>query len=215
MKILIADDHVLFREGLSSFLKNLNEEAIIVHAENYSQALKVLEDNKIDFIVLDLDMPDMAWKEGLEKIKEKISDETQLVVMSALSDVKIVRKVLNSGAKGFIPKNSSPKIIESAINLVMSGGFYIPPEILDKCCIGISSINLPAETEEKREKSVLTHRQAEVLKYISSGLSNKQIAYELGVTESTIKLHINSLLRNLGVNNRTQAVITAQKLGLI
>ncbi|MFV0626814.1 MAG: LuxR C-terminal-related transcriptional regulator [Alphaproteobacteria bacterium] len=211
MKIIIADDHALFRDGLAIFMEQFGKDIHILQTINFAQTLKMLEQEKnIDILILDLDMPDMPWEEGLEKISQIMEKEAKLVVMSASEDIKAVKKSIELGAKGFISKRSDPKIIESAINLIISGGVYLPHEILNKHIIS------PVLNGNKTDKvSNLTERQEQVLRLISLGLSNKQIAYELGVTESTVKLHINSLLRNLGVTNRTKAVVTAQKMGIL
>ena len=209
MKILIADDHALFRDGLGMRLEQLYPNMIILQASNFGQVLKILEEDKqINLIILDLDMPDMLWETGLAAIRQKAKD-ARFVVVSASEDIRNIRKALNEGACGYIPKRSDPKILSRALQLILDGGTYLPPELL--------SATTPTEnkSEAKSKNKTLTARQMQVLKLIAQGLSNKQIAYEMGVSEATVKLHINALLRAIGVTNRTQAVITAQKMGLI
>lgn len=209
MKILIADDHALFRDGLGMRLEQLYPNMVILQASNFGQALKILEEDKqINLIILDLDMPDMSWETGLAAIRQKAKD-TRFVVISASEDIRNIRKALNDGACGYIPKRSEPKILSRALQLILDGGSYLPPELL--------STTTPSENkgEAKSKNKTLTARQMQVLKLIAQGLSNKQIAYEMGVSEATVKLHINALLRAIGVTNRTQAVITAQKMGII
>ena len=121
-----------------------------------------------------------------------------------------IRKVLESGVCGYIPKRSDPKILNSALQLVLDGGTYIPPALIESG--GTAQAN---GNGAKPKGKTLTNRQAQVLDLVAQGLSNKQIAYEMGVSEATVKLHINALLRSIGVTNRTQAVVTAQKMGLI
>lgn len=209
MKILIADDHALFRDGLGMRLEQLYPNIIILQASNFGQALKILEENnQVELIILDLDMPDMSWEEGFAAMRQK-AKEARFVVVSASEDVRNIRKTLGEGACGYIPKRSDPKILSRALQLILDGGTYLPPELLD--------VAMPAENkgESKTKNKTLTARQMQVLELIAQGLSNKQIAYEMGVSEATVKLHINALLRAIGVTNRTQAVITAQKMGLI
>lgn len=207
MKILIADDHALFRDGLAMRLEEIDPDVILLQAATFSQALKILDqENDIDMIIVDLDMPDMKWEEGIEQLRQK-SNEINMVVISASEDVRSIRKVLASGIKGYIPKRSEPKIMHNALKLILEGGTYIPPALIE------NNAEIPLNGNHRGK--TLTNRQSQVLDLIAQGKSNKQIAYEMGVSEATVKLHINALLRSLKVNNRTQAVITAQKMGLI
>lgn len=210
MKVLIADDHALFRDGLGMRLEQTNPNIVILQASSFGQALKILDqEKKIDLVVLDLDMPDMPWEDGLREMRKK-AECTRFVVISASEDVRNIRKVLESGICGYIPKRSDPKILNSALQLVLDGGTYIPPALIE------NNNSLQANVGSGRSKGkTLTNRQAQVLDLVAQGMSNKQIAYEMGVSEATVKLHINALLRSIGVTNRTQAVVTAQKMGLI
>ena len=210
MKVLIADDHALFRDGLGMRLEQIDPNVVILQASSFGQALKILDqEKKIDLVVLDLDMPDMPWEEGLGEMRKK-AECARFVVVSASEDVRNIRKVLESGVCGYIPKRSDSNILSGALKLILDGGTYIPPAMLDNGIDynGSSHISNPL-------KKNLTNRQSQVLDLIAQGKSNKQIAYDMGVSEATVKLHINALLRSLKVNNRTQAVITAQKMGLI
>ena len=210
MKILIADDHALFRDGLAMRLEEIDPDVILLQAATFSQALKILDqEKKIDLAVLDLDMPDMPWEEGLNEMRRK-AETARFVVVSASEDARNIRKVLESGVCGYIPKRSDPKILNSALQLVLDGGTYIPPAMIE-CGSTMPNNGNGAKPKGK----TLTNRQAQVLDLVAQGLSNKQIAYEMGVSEATVKLHINALLRSIGVTNRTQAVVTAQKMGLI
>lgn len=209
MKIMIVDDHALFRDGLAFRLKEIDSEANILHAPTFNQALKLSTDEKdINVVIIDLDMPDMKWEEGVEKLQEHLSNSI-FIVISASEDVRDIKKALESGIKGYIPKRSEPKIMYNALKLIFDGGTYLPPTLLKSEEKSFKPIN--GNGKEK----VLTNRQFQVLDLIAQGKSNKQIAYEIGVSEATVKLHINALLRSLHVNNRTQAVVTAQKLGII
>lgn len=210
MKVLIADDHALFRDGLSMHLEQIDPEAVVFQAGSFSQALKIIDDEKkLDLVIIDLDMPDMAWEEGIEELKKK-SNGARFVVVSATEDGKSIRKTMENGISGYIPKRSDPKIMTGALKLILDGGTYLPPSILES---GSNSGN--ASGENKSRGKTLTNRQSQVLELVAQGLSNKQIAYEMGVSEATVKLHINALLRSIGATNRTQAVIIAQKMGLI
>ena len=214
MKVLIADDHALFRDGLSMLLEKIDPKSVIFQAANFSQAQKILNDEKkVDLVIMDLDMPDMNWEDGLQEIKAK-ADGARFVVVSASEDPRDIRKSLEQGVCGYIPKRSEPKILSSALQLVLDGGTYLPPSVLEPNT-AISGSEKNSATAPVSNGKTLTNRQNQVLGLVAQGLSNKQIAYEMGVSEATVKLHINALLRSVGATNRTQAVIMAQKMGLI
>jgi DNA-binding NarL/FixJ family response regulator len=208
MKILIADDHALFRDGLAMRLEEINHDIVLLQAPTFSQAAKILDkENDINMIIVDLDMPDMRWEDGVEELKKK-APRASMVVISASEDIRNIRKILATGIKGYIPKRSDPKIMHNALKLILEGGTYIPPALIENS-------NESTSNNYRHNGKTLPNRQSQVLDLIAQGKSNKQIAYEMGVSEATVKLHINALLRSLKVNNRTQAVVTAQKLGLI
>lgn len=210
MKVLIADDHALFRDGLSMNLEQIDPQAVVFQAGSFSQALKIIDDEKkLDLVIVDLDMPDMPWEEGIAELKKK-SGDARFVVVSATEDGKSIRRAMENGVSGYIPKRSDNKIMTGALKLVLDGGTYLPPSILDNCNSG------NYQSGESRGKGkMLTNRQSQVLELVAKGMSNKQIAFEMGVSEATVKLHINALLRSIGATNRTQAVVIAQKMGLI
>lgn len=206
MKVLIADDHALFRDALGKLIEDLDETATIIQAANYAQTLKILEQEPLfDMVIADLDMQDLQfWEQGIDKIS-KLIGKAKLVVISAADNSRNIRYTLEKGAKGYISKRAESKILINALKLILEGGTYIPPMLLNK----------KADMSNKGSAKMLTNRQNQVLNLVAQGLSNKQIAYEMGVSEATVKLHINALLRSVGANNRTQAVVTAQKMGII
>lgn len=208
MKVLIADDHALFRDGLSLSLEKLDNSATILQASNFAQALKILDtEQKFDLIIVDLEMQDMAWEEWLDAVKAKAGD-ARIVVISASENVHNIRESLERGVSGYISKRADSKILTNALKLILDGGTYIPPMMLGK------NLNNSDGAVKGKGKN-LTNRQFQVLELVAKGMSNKQIAYEMGVSEATVKLHINALLRSIGATNRTQAVVTAQKMGII
>lgn len=209
MKILITDEHPLYRDRLALDLEQQFPDTIIIQASNFSQAVKIIyEESGIDFILLDLDMSDVKWEEGIKFLKQKAPD-VKIIALSACEDVRKIMKILDLGIKGYIPKRADTKAAKEALKNILNGGTYFPTA-LNKNNSEVSEI-----PRYKVKIKNLTNRQSQVLDLIAEGKSNKQIAYEMGVSEATVKLHINALLRSLNVNNRTQAVITAQKMGLI
>lgn len=217
MKILIADDHELFLKGLELILSDLDKKVETVLAHNYTEIFNILEhQKKFDLIVTDLAMPGANWLDAIKHIHEKLP-ETPIIILSAVFDKEIVQKTIEIGAAGYIPKTSSNAVIMSAVRLVLSGGAYIPPELLNSSLknqfSAIDQIN--PEFENKDNKVSLTPRQIDVLKLIAKGRSNKIIAHELGLTEGTVKLHVTAILKILNVYNRTGAVVEATKRGII
>ena len=206
MKVLIADDHALFRDALDKLIESLDNSATVIQAANYLQTLKILDtEPHFDMVVADLEMHDLpSWEQGIDELKKSAGD-ARLVVVSAAENPRNIRNALEKGASGYISKRAESKILLNALKLIAEGGTYIPPTLLNK--------NSPVY--QGRQSKMLTSRQNQVLNLVAQGLSNKQIAYEIGVSEATVKLHINALLRSVGANNRTQAVITAQKMGII
>ena len=227
MKILIADDHELFLKGLEFILKENLSNPQLVTAQSYTDIFAILEQQQdFDLIITDLAMPGAAWLPALNKIHTLIP-ETPVIIISAVFDKEILQQTLDIGVAGYIPKTASNNLIISAINLVLAGGMYIPHELLYSTKINTPENKQPeyyaplktlekfAENNKETPQKGLTERQIDIVKCIAEGLSNKQIAYQMSVSEATVKLHINALLRAMGATNRTQAVIKAQKMGVI
>lgn len=209
MKVLITDEQSLFRDGLSLRLKQINQDISIIQSSNLAEMQKILsKDSDIDILIVDIDLAELNAAEVINKIKNT-APNTKIVAISSSEDTRNIKKILSLGVKGYIPKRSDSNILSGALKLILDGGTYIPPAMLD------NGIDYSAYSSASPLKKNLTNRQSQVLDLIAQGKSNKQIAYDMGVSEATVKLHINALLRSLKVNNRTQAVITAQKMGLI
>lgn len=221
MKILIADDHELFLKGLELILSDFSPDAELVMAKNYNEIFAVIEQQKdFNLVLTDLAMPGAHWFEAIQKIHEELP-ETPIIILSAVFDPEIVQKTIDLGAAGYIPKTSSNAVIISAVNLVLSGGVYIPAELLKGTSQNEFDILKQLETAENENQAdsenmkKLSPRQIDVLKLIAAGKSNKQIAWELGLTEGTVKLHVTAILKILNVYNRTGAVAAASHLGLL
>lgn len=212
MKILIADDHELFRDGLRHVLNQLEGELTIVEASDFSQALAMVErEADLDIVLLDLSMPGMTWNEGLQRLKDLLPDQVPIIILSASDDRRHVLQAVNMGAAGFIPKSSSSRVMLSALKLVLSGGVYLPPALLEQTAAQGEGLS-PLASENA--VSFLTPRQREVLALLGQGKSNKEIARVLQLAEGTVKLHVTAILKALNVNNRTRAVVAASQLGL-
>ncbi|MCC5811423.1 MAG: response regulator transcription factor [Ectothiorhodospiraceae bacterium] len=201
MKIGIVDDHGLFREGMRYVLEGLGGEVQVLEAASGVEALQMLEQHP-DMAVLLLDLK-LRGEHGftlLQTLKERDAG-LPVIVMSASEDRADIERVLHAGARGFIPKNSSAVLAVNAIQLVLAGGVYLPPDML-------------APASGGGEVARLTPRQRDVLALLAEGRSNKQIADRLQLAEPTVKMHVTAVIRALGARNRTEAVTRALQVGL-
>ena len=220
MRILIADDHELFLKGLELILSDWNKDLDLVFFIFYTDIFNILEkDTNFNLVLTDLAMPGANWEEAIVRIHNTLP-ETPIIILSAVFDKEIVEKTIELGVSGYIPKTASNAVILSAVNLVISGGVYIPPELLNhKLSEEFNefkqAVELPEGKSAEENVKNLTPRQIDVLRCIAQGMSNKQIAYTLGLTEGTVKLHVTAILKILNVYNRTGAVMEATKLGVL
>lgn len=200
MKILLADDHVLFREGMRHVLAQLGEDVEIVEAGDCAQTLAAI-DAHADFtlVLLDLDMPGEGGFAALDTLSEQHA-ALPIVVLSGSEERRDMRRALDGGAMGFIPKSATAPVMLSALQLVLAGGVYVPPALLG----GNTG-------EVAKSAAELTPRQLEVLDKMTEGKPNKIIAAELGLTEATVKAHVTAVLKTLNVTNRTQAVRAGER----
>ena len=208
-QFLIADDHPLFREALKGALSAKFAGLEVFESADFDSTLQVLsEQEDLDILLLDLHMPGNGDLYGLIRIREDYPS-LPIAVVSCSEDVNIVSKVMGYGAMGFIPKSSSSDDIANAINQILEGDTWLPTELKSK----VAEIE-GADREIAAQVASLTPQQYRVLQYLHEGLLNKQIAYELHISEATVKAHITAIFRKLGVYNRTQAVLIAAKLQL-
>ena len=208
-QFLIADDHPLFREARKGALSAKFEGLEVFESSDFDSTLQVLsEQEDLDILLLDLHMPGNGDLYGLIRIREEYPS-LPIAVVSGSEDVNIVSKVMGYGAMGFIPKSSSSDDIANAINQILEGDTWLPKELKNK----VAEIE-GEDREIAAQVASLTPQQYRVLQYLHEGLLNKQIAYELHISEATVKAHITAIFRKLGVYNRTQAVLIAAKLQL-
>ena len=205
MKILVVDDHVLIREALRGLFRELKPDATVLEAEDASRTTELLaEQPDIALILLDLSLPD---RDGLVLLTELRARHPGIpvIVLSGFPDRANVVRALDHGAVGFIPKSAGREVMTSALNLVFSGGVYIPPEIL-----GTPNAATPQPSPTDLG---LTERQVDVLALMMQGKSNKAICRLLELAEPTVKNHVTAILKTLGVSNRTEAVLAASARG--
>jgi len=204
---LIADDHPLFRGALREAVTGLFGRAKVFEAGTFEEVSEILErgGGDVDLILLDLRMPGVRGFSGLMYLRAQYPG-LPVVVVSANDDPAVIRRCMEFGASGFIPKTLGIEALRAAIARVLQGEVWTPPDV----DLGRQS---DAETSAMIARlSTLTPQQVRVLMMLSGGLLNKQIAYELGVSEATVKAHVSAILQKLGVESRTQAVIAAGKI---
>lgn len=216
MRILIADDHRLFRAGVSLLLSNIYDSVDVSEARDIETALERLEDEGgFDLVLLDLAMPGMEDMDGLRRVRERMPD-TPVVILSAVEESREVMQAIELGARGYILKSASEQVLEHAISLALSGEIYIPAGVFLGSNGRLFAPDGRGGDGSGRDNplSVLTARQKEVLVCMMRGSSNKEIARELGLFESTVKAHVKAVLRKLGAANRTQASMMGTRYGL-
>jgi DNA-binding NarL/FixJ family response regulator len=203
--LLIADDHPLFRGALREAVSGLLDRPEIAEAGTFEEVTEHLERGRdVDLILLDLNMPGVRGFSGLMYLRAQYPG-LPIVVVSASDEPAVIRSCMEFGASGFIPKTLGVEAMRQAIAGVLQGELWTPPDV-------DLSRQSDAETALIARLSSLTPQQVRVLMMLSGGLLNKQIAYELGVSEATVKAHVSAILQKLGVESRTQAVIAAGRI---
>lgn len=210
MKIILADDHTLFRDGFVLLLKQLEADAEVITAGSLEEALEQARAHPdADLLLLDLQMPGM---QGLVSVQAVMREFPSLpvAILSASDSRQVMEALLAAGAAGFIPKASSAQVMLSALKLILAGGVYLPAQLLN------SGQGVAAAAGSAAAKGgPLTPRQLDVLRLLCEGKSNKLICRELDLGEGTVKAHIAAIFRALNVNNRTEAALEAKRLGLL
>lgn len=206
-KFVIADDHPLFRGALKQALTGMAENTEILEAGDFGVTKSLVADNEdLDLVLLDLTMPGTSGLSGLIALRG-LHHSVPMVVVSAHDDPVTIRRALDLGASGFISKSASIEEIRHAVGTVLAGGIVSPDNI------ELGAERDPEISDLIRRLLSLTPQQTRVLGMLAEGLLNKQIAYELSVSEATIKAHVSAILQKLGVDSRTQAVITLSRIG--
>jgi DNA-binding NarL/FixJ family response regulator len=206
--LLIADDHGLYREGLATLVRDSFGVEQVLEAATLDETIDALSPEAgVECLLIDLDMPGMHGVASLARIKERQKD-VRIVVVSASDHREDVLGALAHGAHGYVWKGSDNDEIARALNSVMSGTIYVPAFL----ATAPSEVRQAEEEAPAIDLSRFTPRQAEVLTLLAKGMSNKEIARELDLAESTVKIHVAAIFRELGARNRTQAVVLAQKL---
>lgn len=206
MRVLIADDHSIVRSGLAHLVAELAETVDVRVAVNYQQVVELLDSgDDLDLAIMDLRMPGVAGLDDVAQVAKRLAP-VPLVVFSMVDHPDEMRAVLGRGVRAFIPKSTDDVLVLNILRLVLAGGSYVPP------VLGFGSPQLDAEvTDRSAVLAGLTRRQREVLDHLVQGLSNQKIGERLGLNLSTVKTHVTGVLKALGVDSRTQAVLLVKE----
>jgi DNA-binding NarL/FixJ family response regulator len=210
LRILVVDDHALFRQGLKLLLRELDDSMQVSEAADCAQA-EAMRAEPFDLILVDLHMPGITGLQALEAMRGAF-EASRIVVLSGEEDPRLVRAAIDAGAAGFIPKASTPEVLLGAMRLILADGVYLPPVALR----GLDEPEAPQAGGAAGDRlgEALSGRQLDVLRKAVQGKANKVIARELGISEGTVKAHLSAAFRALGVHNRTEAVYAAARSGL-
>lgn len=216
MKVLLVDDHALFREGVCLILRQYRDDVHIDMCETAQAAIdmataKHADGVDYDLVLLDYNLPDSNGEQCLQQLAST-QPNSPIVMLSGNNDAVLIQRLLGLGAKGYITKNVSMSVMLSAIQLVLSGGIYVPTDALGASAVNTEQV---VPVPSAKPANSLTERQTDVLREMSKGLSNKEIARQLAMSPSTVKVHLAAIFRELDVTNRTQAVTKAKTLSLV
>lgn len=211
MRVLLVDDHLLFIEGLRLYLMHLDPEARCALATSAEQGLQLAGQESFELVLLDWNLKGLAQAQAVQRFRECVPD-ARVIVMSGEASAKAVREAVDAGAVGFIPKEQRGEDLEQALRTVAQGGVYLPPALM------VATGREPAAPQQDRQIAQafpqLTPRQQEVFRVMLRGQTNKQIARELGISDNTVKSHMDVIFREIGVNTRTEAVYLAARQGV-
>lgn len=215
MRVLIIDDHPLIVEAASLAISALRPDATVDTVSSVEELERGGLREPATLVLLDLTLPGRSGMEALSAVRHRLPD-SMIVIFSATDDAATIRRALSNGARGFIPKTSPHKVLVDALRLVLDGGTYVPPDILVETGAGPGASSPAGSDAQARRRSgledhpALSDRQREVVVLLAQGLTTKEICRKLGISPNTVKTHIASIFRALGVRNRTQVVAVTQ-----
>jgi DNA-binding NarL/FixJ family response regulator len=209
MKLLVVDDHPLFRDGLAALLMQANANTQVFQAcDSEAGVAMAQERDDLDAVFVDLMMPGITGEAAVKEFARR-RPELPVIVLSSSENPSDVRRALNAGALGYIPKSASPQTVLSALQLVLTGNIYVPPLLAHA---QEEAANQTNESTKPTALTQLTERQLDVLKQLRDGVSNKEISARLGIAEKTVKAHVAAIFKTLNVVNRTQAANAAREM---
>lgn len=209
VKVMLADDHALMREGIKHLLEFDGSIEVIEEANNGKECLEKLERIEPDILLLDINMPDMNGIEVLEELKKQ-NKQIKILMLTVHSEVEYLIKAIDIGANGYILKDSGSLELKQAINVIMTDGSYIQPSLLP----ALNSRLINRDVDKEKLES-LTKREIEILTQVAGGMFNKEIANNLDISERTVKNHISNIFKKIDVSDRTQAAVFAIKNNVV
>jgi two-component system NarL family response regulator len=201
IRILLADDHAILREGVAAILNTEPDIEVVAQAGTGRKAVDLYREYRPDIGLIDIEMPDGDGPETISVIRQ-FDPSARLIVLTTYLGEEDIYRAMSAGAKGYLLKGETPEVLTGCIRAVAAGGIYLPGNIAEKL-----AEQLPGED--------LSGRELDVLRLLVTGKTNLEIAGTLGITESTVKFHVNHVLSKLRVTDRTQAVVTALRKGLV
>ena len=214
IRVVITDDQTLIRQGLDSLLAITDEVEVVGHAAHGDEALALVAERSPDVLLLDLRMPVRDGIATLEALRERGST-VPVLVLTTFDDDELVLRALRAGAKGYLLKDVTLDELVGAIRTLAGGDTLVQPALTDRLLQGLASLPTPDDFTNLPTPEPLTPRETEILRLLSSGFSNREIAESLFLAEGTVKNHISTLLGKLGVKDRTRAVLRALHLGIL
>lgn len=208
IKIIIADDHWMVRDGIKQLLELDGQYQVVAQVENGRECLETLEQVESEVLLLDINMPNGSGLEILKEIKAK-NENLKIIMLTIHNEVQYVNKAISLGADGYVLKDASSDELKRAIKVVINNDQFIDPVILPYLYSERTNVY------EEKKKKVLTDREQEVLVLLTQGMYNKEIAFELGISEKTVKNHVSNIFKKIGVFDRTQAAIYAIKNNIV
>lgn len=214
LKVLVVEDHALVREGLVRLLAQLEARVVVRDCADFDAALNLLEtEDEVDLVLLDLALPGIDGFVGLDVLRRRFP-AIPVVVVSAFDDLPTIARVMNLGASGFIPKAFSGEALLAALQQVLAGNIFHPDRSGQAAQLDDEQPVPPAAKGVAAADVGLTERQAQVLALMVRGLSNREIAERLELSEGTVKIHVTAIFKTLGVTSRTQALVAVARYGI-
>ncbi len=204
IRIIIADDHMMVREGLKQLLELDGEIQVVGQAREGRECLELIEKLDPDVVLLDINMPDMNGLQTLQKVRS-MNQKQKVLMLTIHNEIEYLLRSVELGANGYVLKDSESSVLKKAIYTVYQGDSYIEPSLTPEMRERLKRLNNASSNE------ILTKREIDVLKLIAEGLFNKEIAYRLSISEKTVKNHVSNIFKKIGVSDRTQAAVYAIK----
>lgn len=209
IRVVIADDHSMIREGLKQLLEMEGDICVVGEAGNGKICLEVIETEKPDVVLLDINMPVMGGLEMLANLRKSGNKKQKVLILTIHDEIEYLLKAMDIGVEGYVLKDADSSVLRKAIYSVVSGETYIDYTMVP--LLNESKAKTPTEQEDE----MLTRREVEVLKLLAEGLFNKEIAYKLSISEKTVKNHVSSIFKKIAVSDRTQAAVYAIKNNIV